>query len=180
MLGAGLIACGSVMWALFSVLLQPYTTRAHPIHLSSITMASGAAFLLLVATPALQRLDVHTVSMAEWGAVAYAGIGALVIAYLLFYHGVRVLGATRTSMYGNLQPLIAILVAWVMLSERPTGWQALGAAFIMGGLVLSRLTMSHPSTSTVPSHGEIPDEIILLTAPPATPAAPAAPTAVGQ
>jgi drug/metabolite transporter (DMT)-like permease len=144
MFGAGLIACGSLMWAIFSVLLQPYTARAHPVHLSSITMASGAAFLLVVATPALRRLDPSTVAPAEWGAVAYAGIGALVIAYLLFYRGVKVLGATRTAMYGNLQPLIAIAVAWIVLAERPTGWQAVGAACIMGGLLLSRTAVSRP------------------------------------
>ncbi|MBL0169281.1 MAG: EamA family transporter [Gemmatimonadaceae bacterium] len=144
MLGAGMIACGSLMWAMFSVMLQPYTTRAHPFHLSSITMASGAAFLLVVATPALRRLDVAGVVPSEWGAVAYAGIGALVIAYLLFYRGVRVLGPTRTAMYGNLQPLIAIAVAWLMLSERPTGWQLLGASLITGGLLLSRTAASRP------------------------------------
>jgi drug/metabolite transporter (DMT)-like permease len=151
MFGAGLIACGSLMWAVFSVLLQPYTSRAHPIHLSALTMSSGALFLLIVATPALRRLDVTTVAPTEWAAVAYAGIGALVIAYLLFYRGVRVLGATRTAMYGNLQPLIAIAVAWVMLAERPTGWQALGAACIMGGLLLSRTTASRPAVVPAPS-----------------------------
>ncbi len=149
MLGAALIACGSLLWALFSVLLQPYTQRAHPIHLSAITMASGALFLVVVATPALLRLDVPAVDAAEWGAVAYAGIGALVIAYLLFYRGVRVLGATRTAMYGNLQPLIAIAVAWLMLAERPTGWQAVGATCIMGGLLLSRTAASRATPAPV-------------------------------
>ena len=151
MLGAGLIALGSLMWAVFSVLLQPYTVRAHPVHLSSITMASGALFLLLVASPALRQLDVGAVTATEWGAVVYAGLGALVVAYLLFYRGVRVLGPTRTAMYGNLQPLIAIAVAWAVLNERPTGWQALGAAFIMGGLLLSRMTTSRSSTVLVPA-----------------------------
>jgi drug/metabolite transporter (DMT)-like permease len=54
-------------------------------------------------------------------------------------------------MYGNLQPIIAIAVAWVMLSERPTGWQLLGASFIMGGLLLSRTTVSRALPSTVPT-----------------------------
>lgn len=143
MFGAALIAVGSLAWAIFSVLLQPYTARSHPIHLSSITMASGAAFLLIVAAPALSRVEMRQVSTAEWGAVTYAGIGALVIAYLLFYRGVRVLGPTRTAMYGNLQPLIALAVAWVMLSERPTTYQLLGASFIMGGLLLSRTAKAH-------------------------------------
>ena len=114
-------------------------------------MASGALFLLIVASPALMALDIGKVTPTEWGAVVYAGLGALVVAYLLFYRGVRVLGPTRTSMYGNLQPLIAIAVAWLVLSERPTGWQAVGAALIMGGLLLSRMTTSRPSPVRVPA-----------------------------
>ena len=145
MFGAALIGGGSIMWAIFSVFLQPYTARVHPIHLSAITMASGAAFLLFAAAPTLWVLDVTRVSMAAWGAIAYAGIGALVIAYLLFYRGIRVLGPTRTAMYGNLQPIIAIAVAWAVLAERPTGWQLSGAGFIMTGLLLSRTAAARPT-----------------------------------
>ncbi|WP_309672234.1 DMT family transporter [Gemmatimonas sp.] len=144
MLGAGLIALGSIAWATFSVLLQPYTKTAHPLHLSAITMASGALVLVSIALPDLIKLDWGAVSLVEWGAVTYAGIGALVVAYLLFYRGVRVLGATRTAMYGNLQPIVAIAFAWLMLGEQPTVWQILGAALIMAGLLLSRTAHARP------------------------------------
>ncbi len=144
MIGAALIAGGSSMWALFRVLLTPYTQKAHPLHLSALTMASGAVFLVAIAMPGIIALDFAAVSVREWATVAYAGIAALVIAYLLFYRGVRVLGPTRTAMYGNLQPLIALLFAWAMLHERPTAGQAVGAAFIMGGLLLSRTARIRP------------------------------------
>ena len=144
MLGAGLIALGSIAWATFSVLLQPYTKTSNPLHLSAITMASGALVLVSMALPDLIKLDWGAVSLVEWGAVTYAGIGALVVAYLLFYRGVRVLGATRTAMYGNLQPIVAIAFAWLMLGEQPTLWQLLGAALIMAGLLLSRTAHATP------------------------------------
>ncbi|WP_373061153.1 DMT family transporter [Gemmatimonas sp.] len=147
MLGAGLIALGSIAWATFSVLLQPYTKTTNPLHLSAITMASGALVLVSIALPDLIALDWGGVSLTEWGAVTYAGIGALVVAYLLFYRGVRVLGATRTAMYGNLQPIVAIVFAWLMLGEQPTIWQLLGAALIMAGLLLSRTAHAKPTTA---------------------------------
>jgi drug/metabolite transporter (DMT)-like permease len=140
MLGAALMAGGSVCWALFTVLLQPHTQRAHPLHLSAVTMSSGALVIICVALPEMLRLDWGAVPLAAWGSVVYAGLGALVVAYLLYYHGVRVLGPTRTSMYSNLQPVIALGVAWLMLHEQPSGWQLLGAAFILGGLLLTRVS----------------------------------------
>lgn len=149
LLGAILIACGSVSWGLFSVLLQPYTLRAHPLHLSSLTLASGALVILAAGAPELQALEWGAITAAQWGAVLYASIGSLVLAYLLFYRGVRLLGPTKTAMYGNLQPLVALSVAWVMLGERPSMWQLLGASCIMAGLLISRLSRGgdRPTTS---------------------------------
>ena len=149
-LGAGLIAIGSIMWAVFSVLLQPYTQRTHAIHLSAITLSSGGLFCLIFALPGMLRMDWSTVTLPAWGAVLYASVGALVIAYLLFYRGIRVLGPTRTAMYSNLQPIIALAVAAMVLSERPTGWQLLGATLIMAGLLISRTAKVAPTRPLTP------------------------------
>jgi drug/metabolite transporter (DMT)-like permease len=41
-------------------------------------------------------------------------------------------------VYSNLQPLIALLVAWAFLNEIPTAFQAVGAATIVAGVFLTR------------------------------------------
>lgn len=143
--GALLIATASIAWALYSVLLQPYTQRSNGLHLSAITLASGATMMALVGLPDMLHLDWGGVSMNGWLSVVYSALLAMVVGYLLFYHGVRVLGPTKTSMYGNLQPIIAIGVAWVMLHETPTSWQLLGAGFIMAGLLVSRTAKVRPA-----------------------------------
>ncbi len=145
LVGAAFIMVGSIVWALFTVMLQPYTTRVHPLHLAALTLTSGALLLFAIGWPSIRRLDYGAITAGEWAAVAYAGIGALVVAYLLFYRGVRVLGPTRTAMYGNLQPLIALLVAWAVLHERPTIWQGVGGALVMAGLLLSRTARMQPA-----------------------------------
>ncbi len=156
LLGAGLIAIGSIMWAVYTVALQPYTKTVHPFQLSAITMASGALVCGGLAIPGALHTDWSAVGPAAWGAVLYASIGAMVIAYMLYYNGVRMIGATRTSMYANLQPLIALTFAALMLSERPTAWQLLGALFIMGGLLLSRTAMVRPVVAVPPVAGVVP------------------------
>lgn len=145
LLGAVLIATASMAWAVYSVLLQPYTQRASALHLSAITLLSGALMMLAVGLPDMLQLDWAAVSLSGWGAVLYSSLGAMVLGYMLFYRGVRVLGPTKTAMYGNLQPIIAIIVAWIMLHERPTGWQLLGAGCIMAGLLVSRTAKVRPA-----------------------------------
>ncbi len=153
LLGTAFIAAGSITWAVFTVFLQPYTSRVHPFQLSSITLASGAVLCMTVAAPGLLALNWGAVPFNAWWAMLYASVASMVIAYLLYYHGIRVLGATRTAVYANLQPLIALAVAAIMLSERPTGWQLLGATLIMGGLLMSRTARVTPT----PVRSSVPD-----------------------
>ena len=138
LLGDLLVLTGSLSWALYTVLLKPYTHDVSGIQLSAFTMVGGAIPLVLVAWPAISSAAWRSVPSLGWVAVAYSGVFALVVAYYFWYRGVRVIGPTRTAMYSNLQPVIAVLVAWPMLGETPTVWQGVGAAGIIGGLLLTR------------------------------------------
>ncbi len=136
--GNALVLAGSVVWAGYSVLLKPRADHLDIVTISAFTMAGGAVVMLLAAAPALLHTDWRAVGALTWGAIAYSGIFALVIAYLFWYRGVQVLGPTRTAMYSNLQPVIALGAAWAALGEIPTPWQALGAGTIIAGVVLTR------------------------------------------
>jgi drug/metabolite transporter (DMT)-like permease len=138
LLGAMILLAGSLSWAFYAVLLKPFTQRVHPIHLSACTLLGGVGVLVGLGASSLATLDVDAVPTAGWSAVAYAGIAAMVVAYLFYYRGVRVFGPVRTAMYSNLQPLIAMAVAFLTLREVPTVWQLGGAAAITTGLLVSR------------------------------------------
>ncbi|HEY4216373.1 MAG TPA: EamA family transporter [Gemmatimonadaceae bacterium] len=136
MVGLALVLCGSLAWALYTVMLKPHTERVANLPLSAITMVGGAIPLFVVAWPAVSRA--HWTAPALWGAIGYSAVFSLVIAYYFWYRGVRIIGPTRTAIYSNLQPVIAVLVAWAMLGEVPTVWQVLGTVCIVGSLMLAR------------------------------------------
>lgn len=140
-LAGNALILGSVLcWSLYSVGLRPYTEKIDGLTLSAVTMTGGMVPMLLAATPSIAATNWGAVSAAGWSAVAYSGIIALVVAYLFFYRGVRVLGPTRAAMYSNLQPLFAMTAAWAMLGEVPHAPQLLGGLCIIGGLLLTRMT----------------------------------------
>lgn len=138
LLGNLLVVGGALCWAVYTILLKPYTHRVDGIQLSALTMIGGAVPLLLFAAPDIARTDWTAVVPLTWAAVAYSGLGALVLAYLFWYRGVRVIGPTRTAMYANLQPAIAILIAWLAFGDRPGFVQIAGIAVITTGLLLTR------------------------------------------
>lgn len=159
LLGSLLVFAAAVCWAVYTVYLQPYTRRVNPLQLSALTLGGGCVALLAAAArdlaatpwPASPVASARAAAAAggalagavgflanPWGAVAYSGLLAIVGAYLLFYRGMRLLGPTRTAMYANLQPAVALLVAWLTLGELPTAVQAAGGVGILAGILLTR------------------------------------------
>lgn len=138
LLGDFLVLSGSLAWAIYTVLLKPYTHHVPGLQVSAFTMLGGAVPLMFIALPAIVHASWRTVPVIGWAALLYSGIFALVIAYLFWYHGLRVIGPTRTAMFSNVQPVVAVIVAWIMLNEMPTVWQGMGTACIMTGLLLTR------------------------------------------
>ncbi|HET7620308.1 MAG TPA: DMT family transporter [Gemmatimonadaceae bacterium] len=133
-----IVLAGAFCWALFTVLLEPFTHRVSLVDISAFTLVGGAVPLVAFSTPAMLATRWTTVKPLTWLAIAYSGIASLVIAYLFWYRGVRVIGPTRTAIYSNLQPVIALLVSWMLLAEVPTAWQGVGAATIIAGVILTR------------------------------------------
>ena len=137
-LGSALIVAGSVFWAFFAILIKPYTERLSGINVGAYSLAGGAVFVTLIGIPQLVATEWSTVPFTVWTAIIYSGIGALVVGNLIWYYGVSKIGPTRVSMFSNLQPLVALAVAWIALGEVPTIWQGLGAGSIMTGLIITR------------------------------------------
>lgn len=140
-----LVLAGAVCWAVYTVSLMPFTRRISGWWVTALTIGGGCIVVLAAGARHLLVLDWSLVPSAAWAAILYSGVGALVIAYMFWYYGVRVLGPTRTALYGNLQPLIALLVAWLTLAEVPTTWQWAGAGTIVGGVLLTRIAASEVS-----------------------------------
>jgi drug/metabolite transporter (DMT)-like permease len=137
-LGTMLVFIGTLCWTAFTVMLQPYASRLDPVHLSAFTMVGGTIPLFIATSSSILSADYATFGLPAWGSILYASVISMGVAYLFWYRGLRVLGPTRTAVYSNLQPVIAIIVAWIFLSETPTAWQGVGTATIITGLFLTR------------------------------------------
>ena len=137
-LGTMLVFAGTLCWTTFTVMLQPYARRLDPVQLSAFTMLGGTLPLIVFTSTAMAATDWSRLGFPAWGALFYASVISMGVAYLFWYRGLRVLGPTRTAIYSNLQPVIAILVAWIFLSETPTLWQGAGMGTIITGLFLTR------------------------------------------
>ena len=136
--GNALCLAGAVCWAFFVVLLKPYTERLNSWQVLSTTMIGGAIPLLALGAPQIAAVHWTALPATAYAALAYSCLLAMVVAYAIYYRGVRVIGPTRTSMFSNVQPFVALLAAWAFHYGMPTPVQLAGAVGIMAGVLLTR------------------------------------------
>ncbi len=138
-LAGNLLMLGAaVLWTVYTIAAKPLGDALGPRATTAWTMGLGAIPLILICTPSVAAQHWGAVGAAAWAAVVFSSLGALVLAYLIWYRGVARLGATRTAFYSNFSPAITLLAAWPLLGEVPSAWQVLGAAGIFGSLAVVR------------------------------------------
>jgi drug/metabolite transporter (DMT)-like permease len=136
--GDAAVLVAVVGWAVFTLGVRALKVPISTLRLTALTMLTGTPGLLLLGAGDLRTLDWSTLSGRAWTGVAYSTLLAIVVAYVLWNNGVRVVGSARTAIFNSMIPLVAMLVAWPLLGERPRLVQVAGAVLIVGGVLLSR------------------------------------------
>lgn len=138
-LEGNLLMMGATLsWAGYTVGSRRYIDRYGPVPITAWTLWVGTPVLFLLGVPDLLRINIGDVAFGTWLGVVYGGVLSIGIAYLIWYYGVKLLGNTRTSVYSNLTPVLALIVAWLVLREVPSVGQVAGAAVIVGGVTLAQ------------------------------------------
>ena len=138
--GDALVFGGMLCWSLYSVLAQPLLRRHSPLIITGWAMASGTLVYLMFAVMPMLRTNWGAISVTSWVLMAASSLLALAFAYMVWYTAVQRIGSARTAIYSNLTPIVAMIVAALWLGEQITRPQILGAALILGGIGVTRLS----------------------------------------
>lgn len=135
--GDFIILLGQAGWAVYTV----YGKRVLAVH--SPVVATTAAYVLgsvmLLPVPFLTARFFPApdwTSATAWSVVAIQGIlGA--IAHVWWYEGVHRVGASRAAIFMNLQPVVGVVLAWVMLGETIEPAEIVGGLAVLAGVGLT-------------------------------------------
>ncbi|MDX2033633.1 MAG: DMT family transporter [Blastocatellia bacterium] len=134
-----LMMLGAVFcWAAYVLGLRTVAVGISSLRVTTLTLMTGAPGLLLLGLPGLAQIDGRRIGLAAVFGILFSSVVALVICYMLYNRNVRLLGSVRVSIYGCVIPIVAAIVAWPVLGERPTWIQAGGAALVIGGVLITR------------------------------------------
>jgi drug/metabolite transporter (DMT)-like permease len=135
LLMAGAVCC----WAAYTIAAGKLMERHSPLGVTGISMAIGTVLYVAAYSRRLAAVDWPALSISTWGAIVYSAVFALCICYTIWYAAVRAIGSSRTAVYSNLVPLVAMLTAVVFLGEPLSGRKVFGAAAVLSGVALTRV-----------------------------------------
>jgi drug/metabolite transporter (DMT)-like permease len=139
-IGGELLAVGlSASWAAYSVVLTPLMGRYSPYRISGLVLLPMTAVLLLVSVGVLGDQDYGSLPALDWLGLAYAVVGPLVLTNVLWFTAIRRVGPSRATLFANLQPFLAVVIAVLLLSEGLSGLQVAGGVLIAAGIVIGRV-----------------------------------------
>jgi drug/metabolite transporter (DMT)-like permease len=125
-------------WAAYSVVVAPLIRRYSPYRISAIVLVAGTAPLVVLAARQLRDQDYGALGGPAWAAIVFATLGPLVLTNVLWFRAINIVGPSRATLFANIQPFLAAVLAMLILSERLTALQLAGGVAIGAGILLAR------------------------------------------
>jgi drug/metabolite transporter (DMT)-like permease len=135
-----LISIGTALtWACYTVTIAPLMRRYSPFRISALVLAIGWVPLALVSIPQLGEQH-FSFGWKVWLGFGYAVVGPLFLTNILWFTAIDRVGASRASLFANLQPFFAVVFALILLSESLHTMEIAGGLLIFAGIAFERLS----------------------------------------
>ncbi len=128
-LGVVIIQVGSLFWQAGSVYSKLRPVGVSPLMASAVQMLWAGVVLTVVGTLAGEWSGM-SFSARSAGALLYLIVFGSIVAYSAYMYAIQKLPLPLVSTYSYVNPLVALTLGWLILSE-PLGWREAGAALVI-------------------------------------------------
>ncbi len=139
LLGDLLTLGAASLWALYVFLGQDLMQRVPALRATAWATLFGVVAMVPFAWGPVGTVDWTRVPIPGWAAIVYGAALASVFSFVVWYHGVHVLGPVRLMAYQNLISALGVVIAAVALGETLAPSQIGGIVLVLAGLFLVRL-----------------------------------------
>jgi drug/metabolite transporter (DMT)-like permease len=126
-----LILISAVNWAVFSVLSRRGLQSQPATRMLFYVMGFGWLFTSIQFFTTSGFQEIALLRWQGWLAIGFLGIFCSGLAYIFWYDALQALTATETGVFLYIEPLVAVVVAAILLQE-----QLVLASLIGGGIIL--------------------------------------------
>lgn len=121
-------------YAMYLVLVKPLMNKYHPLTVIKWVFLFGSFIIIPVGFQQFSTTAFHTFSIEVWLSIGYVVVFTTFLAYLLNIVAMKWVSPTLASTYIYSQPVIASIVAIIMLQDHLTWLKVLSTALVFAGV----------------------------------------------
>jgi drug/metabolite transporter (DMT)-like permease len=148
LLGNLLVLGSSASWAIYTVLSRRIGVGGNALGTLVGTAIYGLLFMLPLAIGELIVSGLGPIGLRDVLVMLYLSLGPSAAAYLLWSYGLTHVEASQAAVYGNLMPLVGVVLAALLLDEAITWVVLAGGIAIVAG---AWLATSRPGPKGAPN-----------------------------
>lgn len=141
-IGNGVLLLSAVLWVVGSLYARNNLDHRHSSSLTTgLQLLAAGLFSALVSacTGEWGRFSVRTVPLSAWGGLLYLIVMGSLIAYLAFTWLITVRPPALVSTHTYVNPVVAVLVGWMLAGEQLSYLQMAALLVILTGVLLTNL-----------------------------------------
>jgi drug/metabolite transporter (DMT)-like permease len=151
LLGNVLMFLSAVLWGVYTSMAKRVATY-DPLQVTAGIVGAGAVMLIPLAAFEVAAAGMPTVDLQGWLGMAYLGVGASGVAYLMYSAALKHVDASEAGVYTNLIPIVGVITG-ILLGDPLSARAIVGGLVVLVGVWLTSrqpAPASPPRTSTAP------------------------------
>jgi drug/metabolite transporter (DMT)-like permease len=138
-IGDALLMAAVVAWTFYTVLGKEMIRKYGPLHTTSVVLVWGMAMYLPIGVFHAASFDYSVLTGADIAGIAYLAIATSIVAYLIWYYALGRLAPSKVAVFANIQPVLTMVLAWLVLGEVLTPRFLIGAAVTLVGVLITEI-----------------------------------------
>jgi drug/metabolite transporter (DMT)-like permease len=134
--GILLSLAATLSWAFATLYTKKQAVNFNPYFSLGLQMVIAGITLFSISTADDKFLPMTAIPWQSWAAIGYLVLFGSIIAFVCYLYALQNLPTEQASVYAYINPIVAILLGWMIFSEHLTMFLAIGGLVTLGGVYL--------------------------------------------
>ena len=135
-LGIFLSLASTWSWAFGTIYTKKHAEHFNPYFGLGLQMVISSICLFGVSNISGQAIPFSSIPWQSWASIAYLVVFGSVISFIAYLYALQNLPTEQTSIYAYINPIVAVLLGWIIFSEILTPFIIVGVLITLYGVYL--------------------------------------------
>jgi drug/metabolite transporter (DMT)-like permease len=135
-LGIFLSLASTWSWAFGTLYTKKHAVHFNPYFGLGIQMLISGATLFIISNLSGQAIPVSEIPWQSWTGIIYLVIFGSVFSFIAYLYALQNLPTEQASIYAYINPIVAVILGWLIFGEMLTGFIIAGVLITLAGVFL--------------------------------------------